>query len=142
MPRNPAPDTPVVVAIHGISRNALDHFNAFADLARSRQAILVAPLFEAAAFPDYQRLGREGRGERADLALMALIDSVLSSHDLPRSESSHLFGHSGGAQFVHRFVMAHPERSSPAMRSALPAGIHSRMSPRTIPTDCAIRRTA
>ena len=109
MPRNPAPDTPVVVAIHGISRNALDHFDAFADLARSRQAILVAPLFEAAAFPDYQRLGREGRGERADLALMALIDSVLSSHDLPVGKL-HLFGHSGGAQFVHRFVMAHPER--------------------------------
>ena len=109
MPAEPGPDTPVVVVIHGISRNAPDHHAAFASLAQSRGAILVVPLFEAAAFPDYQRLGRDGHGQRADLAMMSLIDSVLSSCGLP-GRRLHLFGHSGGAQFAHRFVMAHPER--------------------------------
>ncbi len=109
MPAEPGPGTPVVVAVHGISRNAADHHAAFAGLAQSCGAILVVPLFEAAEFRDYQRLGRDGRGRRADLALMALIDGVLSSRGLP-GRRFHLFGHSGGAQFAHRFVMAHPER--------------------------------
>ena len=109
MPAEPGPGTPVVVAVHGISRNAPDHHRAFAGLAQSCGAILVVPLFEAAEFPDYQRLGRDGRGQRADLALMSLVDGVLSSRGLP-GRRFHLFGHSGGAQFAHRFVMAHPER--------------------------------
>ena len=109
LPRNPGPGTPVVVAVHGISRNAADHFDAFAELARSQAAILVVPRFEPAEFADYQRLGRDGRGQRADLALMSLVDSLLASLGLPGGKL-HLFGHSGGAQFVHRFVMAHPAR--------------------------------
>lgn len=108
-PQEPGPDTPVFVAIHGISRNAPDHFNAFAGLAHSRRSILVAPLFDAAGFPDYQRLGRRGFGRRADLALIALVDDVLASCGL-QGLKLHLFGHSGGAQFTHRFVMAHPQR--------------------------------
>lgn len=109
MPAEPGPDTPVVVAVHGISRNAPDHHAAFAGLARSCGAILIVPLFDTTEFRDYQRLGRDGRGQRADLALMSLIDGVLSSRSLP-GRRFHLFGHSGGAQFAHRFVMAHPER--------------------------------
>lgn len=109
LPPDQGIDTPVFVAIHGISRNALDHFNAFAGLAQSRQAIVIAPLFDAAGFPDYQRLGRRGLGPRADLALIALVDDVLASCGL-RSRKLHLFGHSGGAQFTHRFVIAHPQR--------------------------------
>ncbi|HMA30796.1 MAG TPA: alpha/beta hydrolase [Casimicrobiaceae bacterium] len=109
MPAQPGAGTPVVVAVHGISRNASDHHAAFAGLAQSRGAILVVPLFEAAEFRDYQRLGRDGRGQRADLALLSLIDGVLSSRGLS-GRRFHLFGHSGGAQFAHRFVMAHPER--------------------------------
>ena len=109
LPPEPGADTPVFVAIHGISRNALDHFNAFAGLAQSRQAIVIAPLFDAAGFPDYQRLGRRGLGSRADLALIALVDDVLASRGL-QSRKLHLFGHSGGAQFTHRFVIAHSQR--------------------------------
>ncbi|MGE5090479.1 MAG: hypothetical protein ACM3QY_15235 [Candidatus Levyibacteriota bacterium] len=109
VPAAPGPDTPVVVAVHGISRNARDHHAAFASLARLQGAILVVPLFEAAAFPDYQRLGRNGLGQRADLALMSLLDHLLSPLGLAVPKL-HLFGHSGGAQFAHRFAMAHPER--------------------------------
>ena len=74
--------------------------------------IVIAPLFDAAGFPDYQRLGRRGLGSRADLALIALVDDVLSSRGL-QSRKLHLFGHSGGAQFTHRFVIAHSRARRP-----------------------------
>ena len=108
-PTRAAHDAPVLVAVHGISRNAQDHFDAFAPLAAAAGWLLVAPLFDAETFPDYQRLGRPGKGERADLFLLALLAQLASQYAV-RDRALHLFGHSGGAQFVHRFVMAHPER--------------------------------
>lgn len=99
--------TPVVVCIHGIRRNAQEQFRAFAPLAEQAGWLLLVPLFAADAFPDYQRLGRPGRGGRADLALIELIAHLNLRFSLPE-RAIHLFGHSGGAQFAHRFVMVHP----------------------------------
>jgi pimeloyl-ACP methyl ester carboxylesterase len=101
--------TPVVVCIHGISRNVQEHFRAFAPLAATSGCLLLVPLFDANAYPDYQRLGAPGNCERADLSLIKLLSCLNSRFNLPE-RAIHLFGHSGGAQFVHRFVMAHPER--------------------------------
>ncbi len=110
-PTRPAQDAPVLVAVHGISRNVENHFDAFAALAETAGWFLVVPLFDALRFPDYQRLGRPGRSERADLSMLALLSHLASRHGFS-DRSIHLFGHSGGAQFVHRFVMAHPDRVS------------------------------
>src|ERR671922_157281 len=101
--------TPVVACIHGIRRAAQAHFQAFAPLAGQAGWLLLVPLFAAEAFPDYQRLGRPGKGRRADLALIGLLAQLKSSLSL-RVEALRLYGHSGGAQFVHRFAMAHPDR--------------------------------
>jgi poly(3-hydroxybutyrate) depolymerase len=101
-------DAPLLVTIHGISRNAREHAESFAPLAARHGFTVVAPRFEQGEYDDYQRLGRRGRGPRADAALDHLIDELersgLASREL------FLFGYSGGAQFVHRYVMAHPER--------------------------------
>jgi len=100
---------PVLVCIHGISRNAEEQIQYFSDYAESNEVILVAPVFDAVRFPDYQRLGRAGRGQRADLMLATILVEV-GHHigvDIPRFS---LFGYSGGAQFAHRFMMAYPER--------------------------------
>ena len=102
-------DTPLLVVVHGISRNAAEHLDRFAPLARAAGVAVLAPLFEAATFPDYQRLGARGRGRRADLALRARLDAIRREIGLsPRR--IHLFGHSGGGQFVHRYAMAYPEQ--------------------------------
>jgi pimeloyl-ACP methyl ester carboxylesterase len=101
--------TPVVTCVHGIRRNVQEHFQAFAPLAEREGWLLVVPLFAADAFPDYQRLGRPGKGGRADLRLIELISHLCERFDLPE-QPIHLFGHSGGGQFAHRFVMAHPWR--------------------------------
>jgi pimeloyl-ACP methyl ester carboxylesterase len=105
------PHTPVqgrtLVSVHGISRSARDHARLLAPLADLYGATVIAPLFDAAFFSDYQRLGRPGRGERADLALN---DILIDAHDAAVPPKIALFGYSGGGQFAHRYALAHPER--------------------------------
>jgi len=102
-------ESPVLVAVHGISRNAAEHAEAFGAVAASCGAVLMAPLFSRELFPDYQRLGRRGRGLRADLALEAMLSDLRQRLGIA-ARRIHLFGFSGGAQFAHRYALAHPER--------------------------------
>ena len=98
---------PALVTVHGISRNALEQIAAFAAFAEWFGVVLVAPLFTQSRFQDYQRLGRRGR--RADRTLDDILVEVrrlTAAH----TEQIHVFGYSGGAQFVHRYAMAYPER--------------------------------
>ena len=69
----------------------------------------VAPLFPRERFPDYQRLGQSGKGERPDRVLPAILGEV---GDLTGAnvDQVYLFGYSGGGQFVHRYAMAYPEQ--------------------------------
>ena len=77
-------------------------------------AVLVVPNFSAEHHPDYQRLGRLGRGKRADLSLNAILDEVTEWTGLS-AERFHLFGFSAGAQFAHRYAMVHPQRVAKAV---------------------------
>jgi pimeloyl-ACP methyl ester carboxylesterase len=107
-------DAPMFVAVHGLSRNAAVQASRFAPFAEAAGAVLVAPTFAADRFPDYQRLGRAGRGARADEALQSI---VVEAAWLTGASSSqiHLFGHSGGAQFAHQYAMVYPDRVARAV---------------------------
>ncbi|HKA58104.1 MAG TPA: hypothetical protein VKD28_05780 [Gemmatimonadales bacterium] len=109
VPRDAAPGAPVMVSVHGISRNATKHPVIFAEMCEKLGVVMVVPIFKKDAHRDYQRLGRKGRGKRADLLLHRLLAEVtsLSGADVTRI---HLFGFSGGGQFAHRYAMAHPHR--------------------------------
>lgn len=109
VPRLLLPGAPLLVSVHGISRNAQEHARRLAPLAERYGVVLVAPLFDEARFPDYQRLGRESRGERADRMLERIVAEVGRSTGAD-TRRLYLFGFSGGGQFVHRFAMAYPER--------------------------------
>jgi poly(3-hydroxybutyrate) depolymerase len=109
LPRGRGAGAPLLVCVHGISRNAEEHMRHFAPLAQAHGVALLAPLFAQPEFPDYQRLGREGRGRRADLALCAIL-AALHREEGVADDRIYLFGHSGGGQFVHRYVMANPAR--------------------------------
>ncbi|OIQ85182.1 hypothetical protein GALL_329740 [mine drainage metagenome] len=98
----------LLVAVHGVRRNAAEQWDAFAEQARQAPCHLLVPCFDEKSYPDYQRLGRPERGQRADLHLIALVARLADQHGFDPADLR-LFGHSGGAQFVHRFVMAHPE---------------------------------
>jgi pimeloyl-ACP methyl ester carboxylesterase len=75
----------------------------------------VAPCFTSPPYRAYQRLGTPGL--RADRALERLVGEVAR---LTRADASRLFllGYSGGAQFVHRFALAHPKRVAAAVVAA------------------------
>ncbi len=99
---------PVLVAVHGIGRRFGVQAEAWRSLAADRGMLMVVPHFDAECFDDYQRLGRTGRGRRADLALIALLDRLV---DEGRAQDRvHLVGYSGGGQFAHRFTLAWPTR--------------------------------
>ena len=97
----------LLVVVHGIARQADYMLQALAGEADRHGYTLIAPVFSYRDYPDYQRLGRSGLGQRADLAVCATL-ADLREH-LGFSSGFHLFGFSGGAQFAHRFVYAHPE---------------------------------
>ena len=101
------PNARVLVAVHGISRNARKQARLFADYAERYGVVVVAPLFDKQHYTGYQRLGISG--ERADLALNAILKEVALKTQA-NTQSVYLFGYSGGGQFVHRYAMAYPHK--------------------------------
>lgn len=137
-PPRPSEDAPVLVSVHGISRNAREHAETFAAHCGTLGWFVVAPLFSRQAFPKYQQLGFGGRGRgcgpRPDLALNAILDEVQRTTGADASRVF-LFGYSGGGQFAHRYALLHPRRvlaavlgasgwySFPDRRQAYPRGL-------------------
>jgi len=111
LPKTVSENTPVLVSVHGISRNAREHAQTFAKHCNNLGWVVVAPLFTASRFPRYQRLGYSGKHNhpRPDLALNAILDEV-TERTGARTGSVYMFGYSGGGQFVHRYAMVHPNR--------------------------------
>lgn len=106
-PASATRESPVLVAVHGISRNAREQARLLAACADQHGVVIVAPLFGTDFFPDFQRLGR--RGLRADHALNRILDDLGRSTGLDTAQVS-LYGFSGGGQFCHRYAMAYPDR--------------------------------
>ena len=108
-PQHAAAGAPMLVTVHGISRNARQHARLFAPFAEHAGVVVVSPLFARERFPAHQRLGRNVGGEDPSAVLERIVAEAarLTGADGARL---YLFGYSGGGQFVHRYVLAHPER--------------------------------
>ncbi len=98
----------VLVLVHGVSRRSTYMMRCMEARARALNYSLLAPVFNPRSYGDYQRLGRSGRSERADLAFDAMLEDVaeITGLDVP----VHLFGFSGGAQFGHRYALCRAAR--------------------------------
>jgi poly(3-hydroxybutyrate) depolymerase len=127
VPSSGGHEAPVLVAVHGISRNAREQAKLFSSQCENLGVVLVAPYFPMERYADYQRLGRAGRGRRADHALDAIIEEVEWSTGACATPM-YLFGYSGGAQFVHRYTMAYPHRVARAVVAS--AGWYTLPKPR------------
>jgi poly(3-hydroxybutyrate) depolymerase len=99
---------PILVTVHGISRNVDEHAKLFAPYAEEHDVVLVAPFFTEERNAGYQRLS-DGSGQRADRILDAILAEVAGATGAD-GRRFRLFGFSGGAQFAHRYTLAHPER--------------------------------
>ena len=117
VPHSASPDARVLVSVHGISRNAHEQAAVFSPMCEARGVVMLVPIFDPEQHEDYQRLGRRGRGQRVDLLLHEFLVEVarLTGADVSQT---YLFGFSGGAQFVHRYAMAHPHRVTKAVVAA------------------------
>ena len=106
LPDRPQPDAVPLVSIHGVLRDARGQALGFAAEAAKAGRVVIAPLFDKARYPAYQRLIL---GRRADRALLSLLDRLdrTGQADCRRFD---LFGYSGGAQFAHRFALLYPQR--------------------------------
>lgn len=109
VPSRGSAGAPILVTVHGISRNAWEQVSMFAPYAERAGVVLVAPLYEHGRFPRYQRLTANERGESPVAVLEAIVAEVARTTGAS-GERLHLFGFSGGGQFVHRYAMAHPDR--------------------------------
>jgi pimeloyl-ACP methyl ester carboxylesterase len=116
VPTSVGPNARLLVAVHGITRNAADQAFRFRALAEEHGVIVLAPLYEKKSFRQYQQLNGP-RHQHSDRALLKMVDAV-GKHVSCDAEKLHLFGFSGGGQFVHRFAMAHPERVSAVIMGA------------------------
>lgn len=101
------PTLPPLVAVHGVGRGARKQARLFLQAAQAQGRLVIAPLFDTARWPGYQRIRTQGR--RADLALLGLLQAVGFQTGVPTRRVA-LFGYSGGAQFAHRFALLHPHR--------------------------------
>lgn len=107
---NVRPGQPVLVAVHGISRNAAEIAMRFALDPAFAGTTIIAPLFTREAFGQYQQLLARKSGQvRADDALLSLLDDLATEYGIAVDRFA-LFGFSGGAQMAHRFALFHPRR--------------------------------
>lgn len=110
--------TPIVIVMHGASRDAPRYFNDWKDLAKSHGLIAVVPYFSKKDFPGLRyNLGHvfdaETHRERPEeqwtfSAIEPLFDEVVKRTGGKQTEYT-LYGHSAGSQFVHRFMYFKPD---------------------------------
>lgn len=112
-PDEVGPDTRVLFVMHGVERDARRYLEEWQDLARDGAFILVAPEFDSKRFQGAQAYnqGNVSKGVQSASAFAAiepLFDDIRHRTGT-RVSGYYLYGHSAGAQFVHRFVMLMPK---------------------------------
>ena len=109
---------PILIMMHGARRRPGSYLDAWKDLAKKHRFIVVAPHFTREAYPG-SRSYNLGNRETADGApqdeaawsfsvLEPLFDAVTERLGSTQTRY-HLYGHSAGSQFVHRFLYFKPD---------------------------------
>ncbi|MFM0741759.1 hypothetical protein PQQ51_31400 [Paraburkholderia xenovorans] len=101
----------LVVVVHGSPRTFMDFRDRFQDFGASENALILSPLFPVGVQGDHNADGYKYLSEpgiRYDEVLLGMVADVSSRYDL-RFDRFALFGFSGGAQFVNRFMLLRPE---------------------------------
>lgn len=118
LPETVTPATRVVIVMHGVNRDADRYRDEWSGLAREHGFIVIAPEFGNADFPGskgyntgfFAEADGTPRGRRLwSFAAIEPLFAAVRRRTGTKVERYTLYGHSAGAQFVHRFVMFMPE---------------------------------
>jgi poly(3-hydroxybutyrate) depolymerase len=121
-PERAGADAPIVLVMHGASRNGDDYRDNWIDVARGCEVIIAAPEFSRERFPGSAHYNLGGLGTdrdepRAFDVVGTIFDAVQAAY-APDTQDYVMFGHSAGSQFVHRYAMFRPD---PRLRRAVGA---------------------
>ncbi len=121
LPAELKPETRVLFVMHGVLRNGEEYRDAWLDLARKHEFVLIVPEFSNKHYRGSPRYhfgnvyhnngGIYEENDPADWSFSA-IDAIFAEvreRTGIEAETYTLYGHSAGAQFVHRLVLFHPE---------------------------------
>ncbi|MCP2671115.1 hypothetical protein NHF40_09295 [Maricaulaceae bacterium EIL42A08] len=122
VPDSAASNAPIVLVMHGASRNADDYRDNWIEVAEACEVIIAAPEFSRERFPGSARYNLGGLADAgAEPAAFDVIGRVFEAVQdgyAPETSGYVMFGHSAGSQFVHRYAMFRPD---PRMRRAVGA---------------------
>ncbi len=110
-----------VVVMHGVDRNAQDYVNAWKDFAKTNNYICAAPFFSDSDWPSSRSYnlgnmftGSDGSGflnpesEWSFTLTQKIHDDLVEALGL-QNNIYDIWGHSAGAQFVHRLITFKPD---------------------------------
>lgn len=103
-PRVRDESAPPLLALHGISRDVEETFDAFRPAANEAGRVLIAPEYSEKSWRVFQRITDKAR---PDVALLELL-TMLRDADVIDRRPLDVFGFSGGAQLAHRWAMLYP----------------------------------
>jgi poly(3-hydroxybutyrate) depolymerase len=113
-PEGTPADAPMVFVMHGVRRDADRYLTEWVATAREHGFVIVVPEFPSKAFPGangynfggvFDKEGQERpRAQWSYSAIEPIFDAVREIEALT-APKYWLFGHSAGAQFVHRYAM-------------------------------------
>ncbi|MBK19117.1 MAG: alpha/beta hydrolase [Rhodospirillaceae bacterium] len=121
------PDGPVLIALHGLSRNAYGYRNYFAKSAHKYGVLVLAPEFTRKNFRGSRRFNlgnlkdKSGATQPKSLWAFPVIDRVFEKSRAMlgfERQKYALFGHSAGSQFVHRMILFSPSEKMSAAVAA------------------------
>lgn len=99
----------ILVSVHGITRNAIEHSATFVENFDLSDTVLIVPLFTKERFKHFQILREDASGLRPSDALNIILGDVKTRFGI-ETKRIILSGYSGGGQFAHRYAMLYPER--------------------------------
>ncbi len=129
-PADFSPKTPVLFVLHGMNRNADEYRDQWKPHAKKHGFMLLVPEFSETLFPgvngynmgnifaatthdEKEGLANSGKRNPKKLWSYRTLDKVFADFKINREKSGqskyYLFGHSAGAQYVHRLVEFVPE---------------------------------
>lgn len=128
-----------LVSVHGTWGNPELHIRLAKDDADRHGLMVLAPHFDYGQYSWFGMFNLRNGKTRPDRRILEILREA--SRGGPVEPRLLLFGHSEGGQFVHRFVLAHPDRVDRAVAAG--SGMLVRPDPATpFPTGTAANRLA